>query len=158
MNKTLLGIALLSLLAGGLFGYWVQANLSSSVVKPYGEVWLDSDITVMTISNTTTSLDWTELDLSLYVPEGTEIVKLLLNIKIDVVGTGSHSDLNVRKHGTTPSHFPQIKVDSNSLADVKYREFVEVGVSDDLKIDYAVAIGVGWQIDARIILLGYVAE
>ena len=51
-----------------------------------------------------------------------------------------------------------MKVDSNALIDVKYREFVEVGVSDDLKIDYAITVGVGWQIDARIVLLGYVIE
>ena len=57
---------------------------------------------------------------------------------------------------TLRSHFPQIKVDSNASVGVKYREFVEVGVSDDLKIDYAIAVGVYWQIDARIMLLGYV--
>jgi len=35
-----------------------------------------------------------------------------------------------------------MKVDSNASVGVKYREFVEVGVSDNLKIDYAIAVGV----------------
>lgn len=51
-----------------------------------------------------------------------------------------------------------MKVDSNALVSVKYREYAEVGVSDDLRIDYAIAVGVDWQIDARIMLLGYVIQ
>lgn len=151
-------LILLLILAGGFIGYWLGENVSLDTRTPYHEVWLDKDVTVMQVSNLTSSLDWAELDLSPHVPRGTRIVKLLLNILVDVIGTGSHSTLNVRKHGALPSHFPQMEVDSNALVGVKYREFVEVGVSDDLKIDYAITVGADWQIDARIMLLGYVTE
>lgn len=155
MNKKVVFVVLLLILSSGIVGYWLGENLNSDSVKPYYEIWLDSDITVMQASNLTTSLDWRELDLSPHVPPETRIVKLLLNIRIDAIGAESLSALNVQKHGTLPSHSPQIEVDSNALVGVKYREFVEVGVGDDAEIDYAITIGEGWKIDARIMLLGY---
>jgi len=157
MNKIFVSLFLVLILASGFVGYWLGASTNSDSIKSYQEVWLDNDITVIIVSNQTTSMDWAELDLNSHVPRGTKIVKLLLNMKIDVIGTG-YSALGVRKHGTFPAHFPQMKVDSNSLVNVKYREFVEVGVSDDSKIDYTITVGVEWQIDARIMLLGYVTE
>ena len=158
MNKIVVTFVLLSILASGLVGYWLGENMNPDLIKPHQEVWLDRDIMIAIVSNQTTSLGWTEIDLKSYVPSGTKIVKLLLGMKADTIGTGNYSVLDVRKHGTLPSHFPQIKVDSNDLVGVKYREFVEVGISNDLKIDYAVTVGLDWQIDARIILLGYTTE
>lgn len=158
MNKKFVSLFLVLILASGFVGYWLGTNTNPDSIKSYQEVWLDNDITVIIVSNQTTSTDWTELDLSPYIPRGTKIVKLLLNIKIDDMGTGDYSALHVRKHGTFPAHFPEMKVDSNSLVNLKYREFVEVGVSDDSKIEYAITVGAEWQIDARIMLLGYVTE
>lgn len=129
--------------------------MDSGIQRVSKAVWKET-VTVLTDSNRTESLDWTDLDLTAFTSSGAEFAMLLLRVSADTVGTGSYSYLQVRKNGSSSAYVPALRVALEVTEGVYYFEFVIVGLDSDQVLEYKISVGTDWQIDSRIDLVGYI--
>lgn len=122
-------------------------------------VWLDNSVQVMTDNNRTSSLPFTDLDLTASTSSDAKLVILLMMMHIDSIssGSGNYVDFRVRKNGTTPSRSPTVFDDGISVAAGSYRRYeVFCAVDPDEVIEYEIGIIGTVQVDTEIQVLGYI--
>lgn len=118
-------------------------------------IWIATD-TVLTDSNRSATLDWTDLDLTAETSERAKFAILLLRVSPDTVGTGTYSYLQVRKNGVASAYTPILRLMLEVEQGTYYFECVIVGLDSDQVLEYKISVGTDWQIDSRIDLLGYI--
>lgn len=120
-------------------------------------IWKDVSQTVLSDSNRTVDLDWTDLDLTGSTSANAKFAILLLRMKANTIGTGSSCQLKVRKNGTTPAYYPEHRIDKEGITAGFYiNQEVIVGLDSGQVLEYAIEMGVGWDVNSRIVVLGYI--
>jgi len=125
--------------------------------------WLAESTRILTDSNRTSTLAWTDLDVTAQTSASTFAVALLLQINVDSEepGQADSFQLEVRKNGDTPTYYPRLRVGewlSDSEAPRRFYAFVIVGVDADEKLEYQLSVGDfsgNAQADFYIDILGY---
>jgi len=135
-----------------------QEAASKAYVDAFSKViWIDAPSSAMTDLNRVASLGWTDLDITAKTSADAKLALLSLWLRPDVVGTGIHSFLSVRKNGTTPSYLPNLIVNKAQItAGGEVQTFVIVGLDSGQVLEYYIYVATGWQIDTLISVLGYV--
>jgi hypothetical protein len=119
-------------------------------------VWKDLSGQALVDSDRTSTIDFTDLDLTSYTSSDTKLACLLLSIKPDTVGAGDYCSLRVRKNGQTAGVQPVLFLGKNeATVDCYYYAQVFVGVDSNQIMEYSITVGTGWQIDSWIYVLGY---
>ena len=120
-------------------------------------IWKDSPQTALNDDNRTSTLTFTDLDLSGYTSLYAKFAIVRMDLKADTVGTGNDCDLKIRKNGTTPAHYPRLILDkAGTTAGVSKYMVAIIGLDDGQVIEYAIDVGTNWQVDSDIKVLGYI--
>ena len=120
-------------------------------------IWRPTVGSVVSDSDRTVTLDWTDVDISYLTGDNAKFAILLLRSKVNTVGTGSYALIGVRKNGETPSYYPLLKPYQKAVeADDRLYEFVIVGLDSDQVLEYKIELTAGWDIDTDITLLGHI--
>ncbi|GAI05556.1 unnamed protein product, partial [marine sediment metagenome] len=120
-------------------------------------IWKDWSSTALSIFNQVNTIAWTDLQLDIYTSPAAKAAILLLELHIDIVGTGNYSWLGVRKNGTSPTRRPLLQLDkAGCTAGNNHYEQVIVGLDTEQLIEYYLYVGTNWQLDVRISVLGYI--
>jgi len=120
-------------------------------------VWKDASEQAVGDYVRTTSLDWTDLDLSAYVSSNAKFVILQLQHYVSSIA-GGKAFLNVRKNGTTPQYVHSLTTDANNGDVATAETFLSVIVALDAnkKIQYDIVITGTISINSMINVLGYI--
>lgn len=120
-------------------------------------IWKDTSITVLSDNDRTVDLAYTDLDLSAYTSNKAKFAILNLMLKPTTIGSGNFCQLNVRKNGTTASYSPSLIIFKVGIIQNFFQEqVVIVGLDYSQELEYEIDVGVDWQLDSRIRLLGYI--
>ncbi|MBA7589427.1 hypothetical protein ES708_31512 [subsurface metagenome] len=119
-------------------------------------IWKDSSQTAISDLDRTVDLPFTELDITARTSPNAKLAIVRMDFAADVVGTGNECEFEIRKHGTTPAHYPRLTLDkAGTTVGVYHYMMTLIGLDNEQKIDYAIDVGSGWQVDSRIRVLGY---
>tara|TARA_Y100000310_G_scaffold246017_1_gene251098 strand:- start:1056 stop:1616 length:561 start_codon:yes stop_codon:yes gene_type:complete len=128
------------------------ARADQTIVK-----WLSSSIGAMTDSGRTSTLTYTDLDLTEHTSTDCTAVLMMLQIRGTVIGSGNTVELVVRKNGTTPSEPVMTCLDkAGATANAHQHQFVICGLDDGQVLEYQIQISTGWTVDSAIHLVGYI--
>lgn len=120
-------------------------------------IWTPTQPSFLNDDNRTVDLAWTDIDLSSAIGANAKAALLQLRLSTDVIGTGSASELRVRKNGITPTHSPRYRVWKEEVVNLSTGyAFVLVDVDVNGVIEYMIDVGTGWQIDTNINVMGYI--
>ena len=134
---------------------WIQRFLTA-IASRSKVVWKDVSEAALDDLNRTVSTGWIVLDLSAYTSPNAKLAILRLGLGCDTAGS-LVSEVAVRKNGTTPAHYPIMRVDTKGISvGVWHDVVVPVGLDSEQKIQYRILVGSGWQLDTYIRVLGYI--
>ena len=120
-------------------------------------IWKDASQTALSDLDRTVSLPFTPLDLLPRTSINAKFAIVRIRVRADTVGAGTDSYVSIRKHGTSPTHYPVLSLDKAGTTAAVYHYLVTIiGLGDGQKIDYLIDVGTGWQLDTRIEVLGYI--
>lgn len=121
-------------------------------------VWKDASEQALADLNRTTTLDWTDLDLTAYTSAAAKCGLLQLHLNLDSVTGDAYAYMGIRKNGTTPTYYPIIIVNTNAghTAGWAPRHFYIVGLDSGQIIEYTIVISGTIQVDNYINVLGYI--
>ncbi|HUT96834.1 MAG TPA: hypothetical protein VMW60_01805 [Dehalococcoidales bacterium] len=124
--------------------------------------WKPTTSDSLSIPNRTSSVAWTNLDLTSVTSEAAEWVILLLSLVADSVGAGGYALLGVRKDGETPTDYPFIVL-SEALGHTggvtsTQCAVVPCAMAAGQVIEYQLYITGTIQVDAKIKVLGYIEK
>jgi len=119
-------------------------------------VWKASPSADLSLSNQTSTVNATTLDLTAVTSADATFAILMLQLNIDSVNNG-YATLWVRKNGDTPAHEPALTVGSNSTDTGGLNRFatVIIGMDSGQVIEYGLIISGTIQVDVVISVLGY---
>lgn len=117
--------------------------------------WLSTTTRLVTQANITSSVSWTDVDVTAYTTSTTKFVYLLLVIRTDSI-SGGIAYLRVRKNGDTPSATPYVVSPTQTGATGTKTETLTLAVDEDEIFEYEVDITATIQVDVYIDLLGYI--
>lgn len=119
-------------------------------------IWKDASESAMADSDRTSSLDWTDLDLTATTSANAKIALLELFIRTDSYTSGN-TYLSVRKNGTTPDQYPMILADTVVTGFMSTRlGYCLLGLDSGQVVEYSITLGTTTQVDTGIRVLGYV--
>lgn len=119
-------------------------------------IWKDASERALTDSNRTTTLNFTDLDLTAYTSAAAKFAIIQLRIHSDAVGASGYSYLTIRKNGTTPAYAPLIMLEYGMGAGNTYFLLGIVGLDAGQGIEYKIYVDADFQIDSYIDILGYI--
>lgn len=131
----------------------LRSNLASLVV------WKDASENAMTDGNRTSTLGYTDLDLTAYTSAIAKLALVRLRIHVDTITPVAYAYLGIRKNGTTPSAIAVEWLASakGDIAGVNYSDgFWIIGVDSGQVIEYTITISGTIQVDSYIDVLGYI--
>jgi len=132
-----------------------RAKVASNTNGAIELVWKDASERPLNLANCVAAVAWTDLDLTATTSATAKIAVIQLRLTVNTVGATVCS-LSVRKNGTTPTYFPQIRADTAfPIAGNYFTEVCLVGLDTGQVIEYTVAMGAGWDVDVAIEVLGY---
>jgi len=134
--------------------HWNADHATSGGSVAYGLVWKDSPSTPLSLTNQAATVDWTDLDLTTHTSANARFAYLLLTLGVD---TGAKDYiLGVRKNGTTPALYPQIRINSNlaTATDIWIDQLI-VALDANQILEYYLFVAAGGQADCSISVLGY---
>ena len=135
---------------------WIQRFLTA-IASRSKVIWKDVSEAALTDTNRTSTLDWTDLDLSAYTSPNAKLAILRLGLGADTIGADPVSEVAVRKNGTTPSYYPVMRLDKAGVTASSHHDMVTpIGLDSEQKIEYKIIVGTGWQVDTYIRVLGYI--
>jgi len=120
----------------------------------YGLVWKDASETPLTLTNQAATVDWTDLDLTATTSTNARLAYLQLTVTVD---TGNKDYIfGVRKNGTTPGAYPQIRINQGlAVATDIWIDEVIVALDANQILEYYLFVEAGGQADCSISVLGY---
>lgn len=127
---------------------------------PHRIVMLDTTVRVVTDSDRTVSLDFTDLDLSGYVPANAVIAIIKPLVRLDAYGHESNwCFIDARKNGVAPAHRPELFALWEPSSAYYNTGLWFVGMDANKVIEYRIYVyGELVQVDTWLDLLGYVEE
>lgn len=122
--------------------------------------WKSSTSDSLSLSNKTSSVSWTDLDLTSVTSADAKLAWLILMLTADSVGANGYALLGVRKNGETPTDYPYV-VMAESLGHTggptsTQAAEVIVGMDSGQVVEYQLYIAGTIQVDAKIKVLGYI--
>ena len=144
-------------------GIAVRLNITAKVIEELQSnksqvVWKDASQYALQDSDRSTTLEWTDLDLSAFVSSSAKLVYLKLMLHVDSIAADGGAILGVRKNGTTPDDYPASKVDykAGDRDGIWYRLHAWCGLDANQVLEYSIAITGTIQVDSTISVLGYI--
>ena len=121
-------------------------------------VWKDASEQALADLNRTTTLDWTDLDLTAYTSADAKFAILTLIIAVDSIEGVSGAYIGVRKNGTTPTWYQVVNVASRNgdIAGSSHYATAIVGLDSGQVIEYILSMYTTIQFDSYINVLGYI--
>lgn len=121
-------------------------------------IWKDAPFTVLNDINRTTTLAWTDADLTAQTSAIAKFAILQSKIKVDSIVGGATATLELRKNGTTPSAYFSQRVGSaaGDGPSAWIRGFFIVGLDVGQVMEYQISIGGTIQVDTNLYLMGYI--
>jgi len=120
--------------------------------------WLSSSVNKVSDLDRTTTLDWTDLDLSGETSKTARYAILLVRIHVDTSPAATYNAVvELRRKGDTPADHPRIWVMPHNDAGDWITQQVIIGLDTSQTCQYRIGVGDG-QIDSYVDLLGYVEE
>jgi len=134
---------------------YLKDHVASTTNSGIELVWKDASERPLYLANCVAAVAWTDLDLTATTSSTAKIAVIQLRLTVNTVGATVCS-LSVRKNGTTPTYFPQIRVDTAYPIVGNYlTEVALCGMDTGQVIEYTVAMGAGWDVDVSIEVLAY---
>ena len=132
-------------------------TLTGSSEPQAGFVWKDASESALSLTNQTSDINWTDLDLTAYTSSTARVAYLRLKVNVDSITSGDSAILQVRKNGTTPVRMPRCmaKYDNGDRAGADIYAFVLVGMDSGQVIEYELNLSGSIQVDITINVLGY---
>ena len=120
-------------------------------------IWKDTSEQALLDINRTTTLDWTDLDLTAFTSPKAKLAILQLQFYLGSI-TGGKAVLEVRKKGTTTTYNNFIVAGANQgdLADAELEGLAIVGLDAGQTIEYKITITATITITSMINVLGYI--
>jgi len=118
--------------------------------------WKDVSANALVDEGRTTALDWTDLDLTSDTSANAKFALLLLRFHPSVAGTAGDSILHIRKNGTTPSQYNQLKISYHEGAWAFRYLFVIQGLDSGQIMEYKIDPATDATVTAYIDVLGYI--
>ena len=123
--------------------------------KPQKVVWKDTSQNVLGDLNRTSSLDWTDLDLTASTSPNAKFAILNLRSLLDSY-TDGQVNLDIRKNGTAPSYTDRLWA-SNAAESAKSSQAQMIAALDSGQVvEYKIYLGGTAQVDSWIDVLGYI--
>ena len=136
-------------------GSWIDLTAQGDGIVYSKVIMKDDPVRVLSDTNRTTSLSWTDLDLTAYTSVNAKQAILMLAVATDTYGSG-YGLLQVRKNGTTPAYMPSLFHPPNTGDPyVKITQHI-VGMDSGQVVEYAITITGAGQYDSYIDLMGYI--
>lgn len=120
-------------------------------------IWKDASGQAVFDLFRTTTLDWTELDLTAFVSSDAKFVLLQVQHYVNSISSGGKALEYVRKNGTTPQWAPYLMTDSakgDAAGADKAAHFI-LALDDDKKVEYKIEITGTIDLHTFITVLGY---
>ena len=124
------------------------------LMMPSKLVWKDASSAAMADDNRTTTLDWTDLDLTAYTSQYAKFALIVASIHIDS-WTSGRVTIRLRKNGTAPNQ-PVVVEASNPLAGQWYLLTIYCALDSEQILEYRLEIVGTAQADFQIQVLGYI--
>ena len=120
--------------------------------------WKDASENALTDLNRTSTLAYTDLDLTAFTSAAAKFAILRLGISVDSISAGGSAYLAVRKNGTAPSAPPILWIGAaaGDAAGAYHYITTLVGLNTGQVIEYQISVGGTIQIDSYIDVLGYI--
>jgi hypothetical protein len=135
-----------------------KTYVDTQVATKSGIVWKDASERALFDANRSASLTWTDLDLTAYTSADAVIAIVKMELQVDSITPPGRAELGIRKNGTTPSYYPQLRVsDVNGDAAGAVRHMIAlIGLDSGEIMEYEIAISGTIQVDTFIEVLGYI--
>ena len=134
-----------------------RSNWNAEHVTDLSKVaWKSWPANVLTDKDRTTALDWTDLDLTSATSVNTKFALLFLRFHPSVAGTAGDSILSIRKNGTNPACYNQLRVSYYEGAWALRQLFVIQGLDSGQIMEYKIDPATGATVTAYIDVLGYI--
>ena len=118
--------------------------------------WKDVSANALSDTDRTTALDWTDLDLTSATSANAKFALLLLRFVPANSGTAGDSVLAIRKNGTTPTYYNEIRV-GYAQGNWAHRQlFVIQGLDSGRIIEYKITPATNATVNSYIDALGYI--
>ena len=134
--------------------------LAAAIAGGLSEViWKDASERALIDLNRTTTLDWTDLDLTASTSANAKfaVLKCLIHIDSITAGSANYAWLELRKNGTTPTYRAGITVDGGwIIAGSYFVSEVIVGLDAGQIVEYKLTAAGTVQFDSYIDVLGYI--
>jgi len=118
-------------------------------------VWKDASERALNLANQTTTIEWTDLDLTAYTSANAKFAILRLRAHLDSY-TDGQTWLNIRKKGTTPTYMHYVYPISNPVSGNEYELGIIQALDSEQVIEYYVRFTGTAQVDYTIDVLGYI--
>lgn len=121
-------------------------------------VWKDVSERALSDLNRTTSLDWTDLDLTAYTSSDAKFVIIMAFVNIDSITGAGYGNYYLRKNGTTPAYQPlsMFGYYRGDLAGGVDTKMWVIGLDSGQVIEYKISVSGTIQFDTYIDVLGYI--
>lgn len=121
-------------------------------------VWMNISVRVLTDEDRTSTLGYTDLDLSAYTSANAKLAIIQLVITLNSITGGAHADLRVKKNGTGATYGSLVYV-ANTNGDIAgAKDYVTAicGLDSGQVLEYAIPITGTINVTCAINLLGYI--
>ena len=118
--------------------------------------WKDVSANVLSDTDRTTALDWTDLDLTSATSANAKFALLFLRFHPSVSGTAGDSILRIRKNGTDPVYYNQLRISYHEGAWAFRQLFVIQGLDSGQIMEYKIDPATDATVTAYIDVLGYI--
>lgn len=121
-------------------------------------IWKDESEQAFHDANQTTSVDWTDIDLTAYTSANAKLAIIQMLLKLNSY-TGSYTSyLFLRKNGTTPAQYSTVRIATSDgdIVGVYKRYTVLIGLDAGQVIEYKIDIIGTCDVKASVNVLGYI--
>lgn len=128
---------------------WAAPAVGSQVI------WKDISELALNLAGQSSSIDWTDLDLSAYTSANAKLAILRIYITITAYTSG-YLILTVRKKGTTPTYMQQVQSDNQECSNKIGENHVITGLDNAQVLEYKIDISGTATATFRIAVMGYI--
>lgn len=108
-------------------------------------------------TNRTTTLNWTDLDLTSATSASAKFALMRIQITIDSINGAANCSIGLRKNGDTPTYYPSLRLDSTWAAGgTSLHGFVIVELDSGQVCEYTLTATGTIQFDTYAMVLGYI--
>ena len=123
---------------------------------PTNIIWKDASERALSELNRTTSVAWTDLDITAYTSAAAKFAVLNMVMALNAAGSANWNVFQIRKNGTTPTYVFECAIPYNFAVESQHRFCVIIGLDTGQVIEYKIDVGTDCTISCTLDAMGYV--